>query len=662
MLNIKQEFLPLNATTSGERPNGILLKKIRIIGISHLLILVICLLTSCSNSKSDSIEQKRYIIALSESDDATLKVLKTIQEIDKSGGNAIISFEKGTYNFYPEFAFEKFQYYTNHGDFLTRYGFFLSGLDNVTIDGNGSEFIFHGTMAPFVVEHAKNITIKNLTVDFKYPFYSEGKIITTNPKTKSFDMAISEDFTYEIRNDELIFLTPYYEFPIGQNYAYDPETKSVAYMSSNIPDMSGNGRKLSKANQLFNSWGFDYKYGIDPFDWNVRLRGSKMLYTAKEIKKGVVRITATNNMKMPKEGWIMVMKGRQGYNRLFSGFKFEDVTDLKLENITLHHAAGMGYLFENCENTDMYKCKLIPSGDRLISATADATHYSGCRGTLSMRDCVMQSQLDDGTNIHGAFQSIEKTVDNNSLLVRSIHHQQFGFILGRKGDKIAIVDPNQNMKELNYLTLNSVERLNSRYQLLTFEEELPADIKKDLLLENLSALPSVLIENSNFSRNRARALLISTSKGTVIRNNYFNVEMSGVMLLGVGYEYYWAESGHAANVLIEGNKFENCCIGTKITPSIMIHNGESFDINNESDIKIINIDIKNNVFEQSENYILQAEGVKGLKFENNRIINNNKYPQQFPEQAAITIENCFDIRIENNDDQGSAPKMVEYIE
>ncbi|MFI3321142.1 MAG: right-handed parallel beta-helix repeat-containing protein [Rikenellaceae bacterium] len=620
------------------------------------LFTAITLLFSCSSTDSSKAE-KNFIISLSDSDDATLKVLKTIQEIEKNGGNSTITFEKGTYHFYPEFAFEKYQFYTNHGDYLTRYGFFLSGLKNVTIDGGGSEFIFHGVMAPFVVEHSDNVEIKNFSIDYKYPFYSEGKIVATNANNNTFDMEISDDFTYEIRDEQLFFLTPYYEFPIGQNYAYDPETRAVAYNASNIPDQSGSGQKLDEDNQYKEHYGFDYKYGIDPFDWSIRQRGTRMLYKVKELKKGVVRVTATAGAKLPQVGWVMVMKGRQGYNRLFSGFKFESVKDLYLENITLYHAAGMGYLFENCENTDMYKCKLIPSEGRLISATADATHYSGCRGTLSMRDCVMQSQLDDGTNIHGAYQAIEEAFDDHSVVIRAIHHQQFGFVLGRSGDKIAVVDPKQKLKQLYELTLESSELLNSRYQILTFKEELPKDLKKNLLLENLTAQPTVLIENSNFSRNRARALLISTPAGTVIRNNYFSVEMSGVIVSGSGYEYYWAESGYAKDVVIEGNTFENCCVGKKPAPSIMVHNGDNFD-----KMQMENITIKNNIFKQSENYILQLQGVKGVNFEGNTIINNHKYPQQFASSPVITVENSMDIKFSNNKNGGVAPKVVEYLD
>ncbi len=69
------------------------------------------------------------------------------------------------------------------------------------------------------------------------------------------------------------------------------------------------------------------------------------------------------------------------------------------ENVIVHHAGGMGFLFENCSNVDLYKCVVEPSGNRMVSTTADATHFVGCRGKVSLRNCVFHNQLDDAMNV-----------------------------------------------------------------------------------------------------------------------------------------------------------------------------------------------------------------------------------------------------------------------
>lgn len=80
------------------------------------------------------------------------------------------------------------------------------------------------------------------------------------------------------------------------------------------------------------------------------------------------------------------------------------------------------------------------------------------------------------------------------------------------------------------LTIKSIEKINSRYHIITFNEKVPAKLKAGDLIENLSAYPELLIQNCNISRNRARGLLLSTLKKTVIESNYFHTEKEALLI------------------------------------------------------------------------------------------------------------------------------------
>jgi hypothetical protein len=41
----------------------------------------------------------------------------------------------------------------------------MEDLNNLTIEGNGSDFIFHGRMQPFTINNSHHITIKNINID-----------------------------------------------------------------------------------------------------------------------------------------------------------------------------------------------------------------------------------------------------------------------------------------------------------------------------------------------------------------------------------------------------------------------------------------------------------------------------------------------------------------
>ena len=47
---------------------------------------------------------------------------------------------------------------------------------DVVLDGEKINYIFNGRITPIVVDHCKNVVIKNFNIDFDRPFYTQGKI------------------------------------------------------------------------------------------------------------------------------------------------------------------------------------------------------------------------------------------------------------------------------------------------------------------------------------------------------------------------------------------------------------------------------------------------------------------------------------------------------
>lgn len=505
------------------------------------------LASSCCVCNADN----RVEVPLQVKDDATSSVYNIINNIEEGCATSIV-FNKGTYHFYPEFAYEKYCYISNHNDVLARIGFMLKDKSNITIDGNGAKFIFHGRMIPFLFENCHNVKVKNLTIDFSESFHSES-LITAHNSDGSFDMSISDEYPYEIRNDQLVFVKPYYEHTLGQSILYDPQRKAIAYQTERYTPIT----TLTKVKDK-NYTDFTYKYKTDLKDDYIRIRGKRDLLKVEQIKPGLVRVY-NHKKKLPPVGMILASKGEQGDNRFAPAFKVNDTDGFKAENVVVNHAGGMGFLFENSKDIDLFKCKIEPSGDRMVSTTADATHFVGCRGTVSLRNCVFHNQLDDAMNVHGAYQEIYEIIDNKTLRMRVGHFQQLGFKLANPGDTVGVVRLSDSFHAFHKLTVKKTNQVNGRYQILYLNESIPDDVKVGDLLENLSAYPEILVENCDISRNRARGLLISSPKKTVIRNNYFSTEMEAILLPVESSS--WFESGNATNVYIEGNTFQDCTTG-----------------------------------------------------------------------------------------------------
>ena len=134
--------------------------------------------------------------------DCTPAIVKCLQEC-KDDKNITMLFEKGTYHFFPDFGKDKYCFVSNNDEGLKRTIFLLEQVQNMTIDGQGSNFIFHGFSNPFVIYDSKNVTFKNFSIDYVRPFHSEAIIIQNNPD--GIDVMIPKSFPYKINNGTLVF-------------------------------------------------------------------------------------------------------------------------------------------------------------------------------------------------------------------------------------------------------------------------------------------------------------------------------------------------------------------------------------------------------------------------------------------------------------------------
>ncbi|NMH86867.1 right-handed parallel beta-helix repeat-containing protein [Flavivirga algicola] len=596
---------------------------------------------------STSKKGETIVFDLSISEDATPKVLQRFLDTKENNPISEIKFEKGTYHFYPDKGYEKFVYISNHCDLMVSTPFPIKNFKNLTIDGQGSTFIFHGVMIPFLVEESENISIKNLTIDWAEPFHSEGLIVANDDKNKTFDMEISDEYPYEIRNGQIYFIKPYYEHSLGQSILYDPNRSAIAFNTETYT-----GITVKKRTTTYNGIeNIKYKYINDERAPEYKDIGLEARIHVEQLKPGLVRIH-NHKKKLPPVGMILTMKGEQGFNRVSPAFRVTHTNGFNGTNINIHHAGGMGIIAENSADLILDSFNITPSNGRMVSTTADATHFVGCRGKVVLKNCTFNNQLDDATNVHGTYQKIVDVLGDNKIGVRMMHHQQKGFVIAQPNDTIGFVRLDNSFFPYEKNTVKKIEYLNSRYQIVTFNKALPKEIKSGDLIENLSGYPDLLVKNCNISKNRARGLLISNPVNTVIEDNFFNTEMEAILI--PVESSYWFESGNAANVTIRNNVFQDSQ-----------HSGFNRGVirfvtdDDNQNIAFRNIEIDNNTFNHFDNLILEIANAEGLKFTNNTITNSGTFPQLFPENSAVKVKSSKNIIFENNTYSGKATNILE---
>lgn len=86
-------------------------------------------------------------------------------------------FPEGRYDFWPQYAHEKNYYETNTYDvFPKRLAMLFEGLHNITVDGNGSQFVMHDRIQPITVENCDGVTLKNFSIDWDIPLTAQARV------------------------------------------------------------------------------------------------------------------------------------------------------------------------------------------------------------------------------------------------------------------------------------------------------------------------------------------------------------------------------------------------------------------------------------------------------------------------------------------------------
>lgn len=513
--------------------------------------------------------------------DATFAVRKALTYC-KQNGIKKLTFPKGVYHFRKDLAWESLISITNNDSGAKRIAFLLDGFENFEIDGGGSLFIFHGFLNPFVIENSKHITLRNFLIDYDRTFHSEGKILAVGDGT--VDVAFNSEFPYKISQGLLTFTgkpgDATTEFPTSSLLEFDSAKRETAYM---VPDYFV-GRTIH----------------------------------ASELGAGQVRVEVKDF-----HGTLGNTLVFGAASRLVPGIVIQDSADVNLLDLTIHHAGGMGIIAQRSRDLSLTRVKVVPSGDRMVSTTADATHFANCSGKVSLVDCVFENQMDDATNIHGIYVKITRQLSNKSLEVRLIHPQQFGFDFLHPGQKVELVH-SASLITYGEEVVESVERLNSEVTRLSFQSPLPPALQINDVLSATDSQPEVLIQGCTIGNNRARGILLGSRGRIVVKDNWFHTPGAAILLEGDGS--FWFEQAGVRDLTIQGNDFHNCNYGTWGNGVIQVGAGIKPDQRVQSRYNR-GIVIDDNLFEVFDGTpLVNGYCIDGLSYGHNRIEKTTAYP------------------------------------
>jgi hypothetical protein len=516
--------------------------------------------------------------------------------------------EGSAFHFYPDTAFKKYYYISNNRHSLKRVAFPIIGKKNLTIDGHGSRFIFHGEIVPFILEQSENITLKNFSIDWQRPFYSQG-VITAADET-GVELEIDrKTYPYHFSDGQILFDGEGWSHSFNEGiFEMDPLTGGPAYLSG---DNLGN---LIRP-----------KFNVTP--------------------SGENRIRFNNRFPhIPSVGNVLLLRH---YPRLCPGIHIKQSRDTRIEQVEINHCGGMGIIAQFSENITISNCAVrpTPGTDRLFSVTVDACHFVNCRGLVRIKDSFFSNQMDDPANVHGINTRIKELLDDWTVITELVHREQHGVEIAFPGDTLSAAR-NDALLDYAELTVKSVAPIDEQYSKISFKEPLPASLRPGDVLDNRSRVADVHISGCTSRNNRARGYLLSTPGKIVLEDCLISAAGAGVKIGGDAN--YWFESGPVRDVLIRNNTFTDCCYGPPTWGRAVIDiDPEISNPWKNSECYHRNIRIENNTFRTFDTGILYARSVDGLRFSGNTVEQTDTYSPTGRMEANITLDACRNSDIQD---------------
>lgn len=473
-------------------------------------------------------------------------------------------------------------------------GLWLKGLRNVTVDGRGARLVTHGEMTSFVIDGCENVRIENITVTAADPSVPEMTVVEVNED--GFTAQVNHCSDYVIADGRFSFMGEGWTLSGGIAQLYDPQ-KDITWRSwsplENAPEAEEAGPGLVR---------FRYPGGFP-----------------EDLRPGLV-FQMRDGIRDEACGLIQ-------YSR-----------NVTLENIHFAFLGNFGIVGQMSEDITMRNLVFAPEEEsgRTSAGFADFVQMSGCSGRVLIENSRFCGAHDDPVNIHGTHLAVTGFQSPDAMTVRYMHHQTYGFQAFLAGDVIEFIDPHSLLPAGSGVVAEAV-MLNPREIAVRLTGEVPGSVRnmEELVVENVTRTPEVVIRKNHFSRVPTRGVLVSTRRKVVIEDNvFFRMKMSAVLIADDARS--WFESGMVRDVTVRGNEFVECG-----GPVILVAP------ENDRDEGCVhkNISVRDNVFRLSDRQAVSARSVDGLEVSGNVFISPE--PVAGPEWL-VRVSGCRNVVVEDN--------------
>jgi len=479
----------------------------------------------------------------------------------------------------------------------------VNDADGLTIEGHGVELMMSGSGAIFSFTGCRNIVVQGLTIDWDRPAFSQGTVVAS--AADSFDVQIEPD--YPVEGGE----------PVGAFMSYDPITRLPA------------GKNL------------DVYGGVD----RTELVGPQLL-----------RVYSKNSAKV-SPGTLLVLRHQvYGPNILH----FERCTNVLVSDVTVYAAAGMALTAHVSTDVSLkhFNVLIRPGSGRLMSANADAAHFGGCKGTVSLEGCTFEGMGDDGVNIKsGLYLIVRQRLDDHTVLCQ---HNLKMVDLPDEGDVMEM----SRMDELlpfssDKVTAATLDPGADNLHRISFSNALPPELREGDVLGNSSRVAALRMRGCTVRANRARGVLCQTRDAVIEGCTFRNCTSAGVLVVPETAHFH--ESIGTRNVTVRENLLEGCNLGAATAEGALAAlawlPGNAYPTKPGVHRDVV---FENNRIVDTGNSAIFAVGVDGLAIRGNTIERACMTPTRENARYAIRVMDSSRVAIEGNtvDPKQQGPGMT----
>ena len=264
-----------------------------------------------------------------------------------------------------------------------------------------------------------------------------------------------------------------------------------------------------------------------------------------------------------------------------------------------------------------------------VSLGADAIHIANSNGCFRISGCDISRQGDDALNVHDGLGYIKSVSGNKLEMYASAMELCVGDTLSFK-DSLFF--------ETGRKAVITSADLSGTIKKVTLDRDVSEYVAAGFTAWNTGVdSGNYVISDNYFHENRARGLLLQSSRGLCTGNRFYRVQGMPIRIVMDIVPHLWQEGTGVDGLLVSGNLFDECdygAWGTQIEISTNI-NGKP-----AGGIVFRNIEISRNLFRNPSGLLLNIDNVGNLDFIRNRVIGMKDIAPALTgnKTEAITIE------------------------